>query len=387
MNSCVTYCSRITKALSTTFLDTPFGGFELQRRPRRRNEVLQAWDAADRYLLNAIAEAPPAPGSRLLLVNDQFGALAVALADYECVSWSDSAVAHLAASENCSANGRRSPQILSSCERPEGDFAAVLYRLPRNHSYMRFQLQQISTLIARPEAFVAATMAKYLDAPTMAVFSNSLGEAAASLAWKKARLIRLQQLHGEPAIDDDWLSFQCPELEISLGNRANVFSRAKLDRGSRLLISALDKLNPPEHLADLGCGNGLLGIAAARRWPAAALHFFDESYMAVDSARRNVANNLSAVDANFYATDCLQGYTGAPLDLVLCNPPFHQEQQIGDHIARQMFIDSYRQLRPGGQLCVVGNRHLGYHTILKKRFGNCQVIHSDAKFVVLLAEK
>ncbi len=212
--------------MSNTQLETAFGSLALQRRPRRRNEVLQAWDAADRYLLNTLAESPPAPGSRLLLVNDQFGALAAALADYDCISWSDSAVAHLATADNCSANQRRTPQILSSCERPGGDFAAVLYRLPRNHSYMRFQLQQIAALLDGPETFLAATMAKYLDAPTMAVFSNSIGEAAASLAWKKARLIRLQQLHGEPEIDDDWLSFQCPELEISLGNRANVFSRA-----------------------------------------------------------------------------------------------------------------------------------------------------------------
>lgn len=373
--------------MGETQLDSPFGRLSLQRRPRRRNEVLQAWDAADRYLLNSLAENPPPAGSRLLIVNDAFGTLANALADYECVSWSDSAVAHLACADNCADNQRRRPLFLSSCDRPEGRFERVLYRLPRNHAFMRQQLQQIAPLLDDPAHFIGACMAKYLDAATMAVFTQAIGEPSASLAWKKARLIHLSTVHPPTGVEDDWLAFTIPDYQLQLANRANVFSRGKLDRGSRLLVSVMDKLAPPQRLADLGCGNGLLGIMAGRLWPSAELHFFDESYMAIDSARRNVQRNLSDCRANFYATDCLHGIAEGGFDTVVCNPPFHQEQQIGDHIARQMFADSHCHLRPGGQLCVVGNRHLGYHNILRKRFGNCQLLSSDAKFVVLLAQK
>jgi 23S rRNA (guanine1835-N2)-methyltransferase len=35
----------------------------------------------------------------------------------------------------------------------------------------------------------------------------------------------------------------------------------------------------------------------------------------------------------------------------------------------------------------VGNRHLGYHTKVKKVFGNCEMITSNRKFVVLKAIK
>ena len=384
----VIYYSKTDKSLDSTILESPFGNLTLRRRPRRRNEVLQAWDAADRYLLNTLAENPPPAGSRLLIVNDAFGCLAAALSDYDCVSWSDSAVAHLACAENCTDNGRRTPELLSSCDVPSGEFARVLFRLPRNHSYMRYQLQHIAHVIQASEQFIGACMAKYLDSATMAVFPSSIGDAAASLAWKKARLIHLITLSTSEVIDDDCLEFEVDEYSLRLTNRANVFSRGKLDRGSRLLIDALGDLSPPESLADLGCGNGLLGIMASRRWPASQLHFFDESYMAIDSAKRNVRDNLNgAAEARFYAGDCLQGYTGAPFNTIVCNPPFHQEQQIGDHIARQMFIDSYRLLKSGGQFCVVGNRHLGYHKLLQKRFGNCEVLRSDAKFVVLLAQK
>jgi 16S rRNA (guanine1207-N2)-methyltransferase len=52
-----------------------------------------------------------------------------------------------------------------------------------------------------------------------------------------------------------------------------------------------------------------------------------------------------------------------------------------------MFRDSHKHLIEGGALCVVGNRHLGYHVLLKKLFGNCETINSDSKFVVLRARK
>ena len=372
--------------MSNTLFDSPFGQFQLQRRPRRRNEVLQAWDNSDHYLLQQLAESPPPSGARLLIVNDSFGALACALSDYDCVAWSDSAVSHLACEENCAANGRRPPVLLSSTEIPSGEFARVLYRLPRNHTLMRYQLQHIAPLLHDTASFCAGIMAKYLNASTLAVVSDCIGDASASLAWKKARLVHLNSLKHDVHIEDDWLPFYSTDYQLQLGNRGNVFSRGKLDRGSRLLIATLSQLNTAERIADLGCGNGLLGLMAARQWPSAHIDFFDESYMAVDSARRNWQENNYNERAAFHAGDCLQAYRGDNFDLILCNPPFHQEQQLGDHIAQQMFADARRFLRPGGQLCVVGNRHLNYHVSLKKRFGNCRVINTDSKFVVLLAE-
>jgi len=48
-----------------------------------------------------------------------------------------------------------------------------------------------------------------------------------------------------------------------------------------------------------------------------------------------------------------------------------------------MFEQAKRSLRNGGELRIVGNRHLGYHLKLKRLFGNCEVLGSDRKFVVL----
>jgi 16S rRNA (guanine1207-N2)-methyltransferase len=52
-----------------------------------------------------------------------------------------------------------------------------------------------------------------------------------------------------------------------------------------------------------------------------------------------------------------------------------------------MFSEARRALRPGGELWVIGNRHLGYHLKLRRLFGNSELVASDAKFVVLRAVK
>ena len=74
-------------------------------------------------------------------------------------------------------------------------------------------------------------------------------------------------------------------------------------------------------------------------------------------------------------------------DIVLCNPPFHQQNAITDHIAWQMFKDAQSLLKKGGQLFVVGNRHLDYPNKLKRLFGNSTTVATNQKFSILSATK
>lgn len=85
--------------------------------------------------------------------------------------------------------------------------------------------------------------------------------------------------------------------------------------------------------------------------------------------------------------DCLANVDEQSADIILCNPPFHQQNATTDHIAWQMFKDSYRALKKGGELRIVGNRQLGYHIKLKRIFGNEKLIASNEKFVILSAIK
>ena len=82
---------------------TPFGAYKLQRLPRQKDDTLRAWDAADENLLNTLSEYAITP-DQLLICNDAFGALSVALHKFHPTSWSDSTLAHKALRKNLAEN-------------------------------------------------------------------------------------------------------------------------------------------------------------------------------------------------------------------------------------------------------------------------------------------
>lgn len=67
-------------------LESPFAQLDLIRQPEQQNEPLQAFDAADEYLLNHLAEQALPVNSRVLVLNDSFGALAISLVNTMKVS-------------------------------------------------------------------------------------------------------------------------------------------------------------------------------------------------------------------------------------------------------------------------------------------------------------
>ena len=105
------------------------------------------------------------------------------------------------------------------------------------------------------------------------------------------------------------------------------------------------------------------------------------------STRINQEKNIPNAKSSIYAGDGLKQVEEGSLDLVICNPPFHQQHTISADLAHSMFQDAYRSLKLGGELWIVANRHLGYHIHLKRLFGHCSVEESDKKFVILRSIK
>ena len=83
-----------------TLCRTPYGDFQLQRYPSRRDEPLRAWCAADLLLLEELYRRDIA-GASVLAVNDEHGALCVALQARGL--WTDSALTALALAQNLAA--------------------------------------------------------------------------------------------------------------------------------------------------------------------------------------------------------------------------------------------------------------------------------------------
>lgn len=376
---------------------TAFGSYPLQRYPRPtgsadKQQPLRAWDAADEYLLQWLhQQGLPRTAAATLIVNDSFGALTVSLSHTPLWSQSDSVLAQLGCRANLAANAIPADdiQLLDSLQAPTAAIELALVKIPKSLALLEDQLYRLRPLLSPGAKVVGAGMTKTIHNSTLQLFARVLGPTHTSLAQKKARLIFCQPAPQDWRGDSPYPSYYPLEnTELTLCNHAAVFSRAGLDIGSRFLLQNLPDLGATREIIDLGCGNGVLGLMAKRQWPGLHCHFYDESHMAIASARHNIEAAFgSTAGCEFSVNDCLRGVPANSADAILNNPPFHQQQVVGDHIAWQMFRDSHRVLRRGGLLCVVGNRHLGYHSKLQRLFGNCEVSASNRKFVILQARK
>lgn len=373
-------------------LHAPQGSFELARYPRDKKDPLRAWDAADEYLLRQLhEEGLPDKHQRLGILNDGFGALSLALAHQHPLSISDSWLSHQGTLANLKRNSLPADlvRLLSGLQPIPGPLDLVLIKVPKSLSLLEYQLHQLRPALQRDSIIMGAGMSRHIHNSTLQLFERIIGPTHTSLARKKARLIHCRQgVSTDPEMNPWPKQYQLENTEFSITNHANVFSNSRLDIGSRFFLQHLPRLDAACSIIDLGCGNGVVGLMAAYINPQAELMFVDESYMAVASAKINFHAALGQTrKAEFIVNDGLDGVAAASADLILLNPPFHQQHAIGDATAWRMFRQSRHCLKSGGELRIIGNRHLGYQAKLKRIFGNCSLVASNSKFVICSALK
>lgn len=373
-------------------MSVPQGEFKLARYPIRPKEQFRAWDAADEYLLNAVAgeadiaiEAPELRG-RNVIMNDSFGALSVALSEHNPTLVSDSHLTLVAAAHNMTAN-RKTDTIETRRSTDELPFPLdlVLLKVPKSLSFLEDQLHQVRAASHPGTVVIAAGMARHIHTSTLELFSSILGPTNTSLAKKKARLIfPTIDLELEPGASS-WPQSFTTSGGLVVHSHAGVFGGAKLDAGTRFLLDNPPLVPEEARLVDLGCGNGVLGAAFAQY--DTEVSFLDKSFLALRSAEETYAAAHPGNKARFVAGDGADEVSDDSVDVVVNNPPFHDDQALAEATAWKMFNDAYRILKPGGEFRVVGNRHLGYHAKLSKIFGNRKTVASDKRFVVLSARK
>ncbi len=391
----------------TQLYKTPFGEFSIKRVPDN-DKNLQAWNSADLYILNQLFEWVQSgrlnlKKARILIMNDAFGALATPLSKFSCDSYSDSFICHDATTQNINYNcpdNLEKLTFIKSTSNLDTKYDLVLFKEAKNQTFLKCEMLKLAGHLNPGAIIVGGIMARNLQKNTLDMLSRVVGPAHASLAWKKSRLIFVtpeQSSNGSKPgaydLDKCLSTFKVDDLNALIYNQANVFSRSKLDIGTRFFLHNFPDKKQYKNIIDLGCGNGVLSLKAAQLNPQAFISCIDESYMAVASTKMTLEANIQTRPLNiqYIEANALSDYSDLDehekADLILCNPPFHQQHVVGDAIAWQMFKQSKRVLRRGGELWIVGNRHLGYHLKLKKIFGNQMLIATSNKFVVIKAVK
>lgn len=383
----------------TDRMTTPSAELMLARFPEDSRDQLRAWDASDEYLLKHLADSGQALDGTVVVVGDRWGALSTALQAHAPVQITDSFLTREATRANLARNGADdgSVRLLTTQDAVPERVDVLLVRVPKSLALLEDQLLRLAPSVHEGTVVIGTGMVKEIHTSTLKLFERIIGPTRTSLAEKKARLIFCTPNPGIVPSANPWpLSYTLPDgvgpvSGRTVVNEAGVFCAERLDIGTRFFLQHLPYGRGAGRVVDLGCGNGVVGTAVALARPESEVLFVDESYQAVASAeatyRVNTDDTAEHGKAEFRVDDGLNGVPEDSVDLVLTNPPFHSHQATTDATAWRMFVGARRALRPGGELWVVGNRHLGYHVKLRRLFGNSELVASDAKFVVLKAVK
>lgn len=355
----------------------PFTTAKLERIPASKE--LQAWNAADELLLERLPEVDRKQGG-ILMVNDAFGALAVALGEAIADWWSDSAMARQALEQNCGFNQVKIPRCIESPDDLQGPYPIVVVHLPKSLALFEWQLSQIIDRLSPDGQIYVLGMVKHLSKGHQKAMERWFNEINPGRAVKKARCVELakpkrQSTPVQPT------RYQAPN-GLSLVNHPGSFSEKGLDPGALAFLQYFDQLPVAAPVVDLGSGNGILGLSYLKLHPEARIIGIDESAQAVRSALDSArANNLSGA-VTIYHNNGLRNLGLENFSLILCNPPFHQQTSLTTNIAHRMFEEAAQAMAAQGELWVVGNRHLNYHQDLKRWFKSVTPVSRHPKFVV-----
>lgn len=163
-----------------------------------------------------------------------------------------------------------------------------------------------------------------------------------------------------------------------------VFSGDGLDDGTALLLDHLPDL-VGKRVLDLGCGNGPIGIAAARGG-AALVTMTDVNLLAVAAVRENIAR-AGATNATAVASDLYGAIHDQRFDVILCNPPFHAGQRVDLDIAQQIVRQAPSVLADDGEIVLVANRFLAWDKALRETFGASERVAETERYHVLSARQ
>ncbi|MGB9741222.1 MAG: class I SAM-dependent methyltransferase [Candidatus Bathyarchaeia archaeon] len=165
---------------------------------------------------------------------------------------------------------------------------------------------------------------------------------------------------------------------------SGVFSKKRVDLGTRLLVESMI-LPENGYVLDVGCGYGVVGIAAASLNPKLHVIMVDVNDRAVWLTRQNIEAN------NVYNAIVKRGYLYEPVkelkfNCILSNPPVSAGMKtvkaIVSEAPEHMTKKATFQMVLRSKVC--GKR---IHNIFQEAFGNFAVHARKSGYRVLIAEK
>ena len=157
-----------------------------------------------------------------------------------------------------------------------------------------------------------------------------------------------------------------------------VFSKRKLDYGSRLLIEALIEENLSGSMLDVGCGYGVIGIILSSFFSDLNVNMIDVNRRGIHLAEMNMKlNNIRA--AVFYSN--VYDNISKKYDYIITNPPI----RAGKKVVYDILFNSKKYLNDNGCLYFVINKNQGAKTVMSllNKEASIEVLKKDKGFFVI----
>jgi ribosomal protein L11 methyltransferase len=185
--------------------------------------------------------------------------------------------------------------------------------------------------------------------PSRVRAAAAMPEAQWRDAWKK--YFRVSRLTRQFVVVPSWESFSPGPDDVVIDLDPGMAFGTGTHASTRLVLEEMQAIadagGAPRRILDVGCGSGILAIAAVKRWPGATCLAIDNDPQATAATQDNAAKN-GVTDRIVTSTAPLAGAdeVSAPCELVLAN--------IQANVLRELRAALIAQTAPGGTLILSG---------------------------------
>jgi ribosomal protein L11 methyltransferase len=186
---------------------------------------------------------------------------------------------------------------------------------------------QVASALAETRDAVArwAAGGAALD-PARVRTASAMPEAEWRDAWK--RYFKVSRLTRQFVVVPSWIQYAAEPGDVVIDLDPGMAFGTGTHASTQLVLEELQRLADdglePDRILDVGCGSGILSIAAVKRWPGARCIAIDNDPIAVAATLENAAHNQVAVGAAITPLGEIQG----TFPLVLANIQAHVLREL-----------------------------------------------------------
>lgn len=178
------------------------------------------------------------------------------------------------------------------------------------------------------------------------------------------------------------INFSFNDKNFSLYTDNGVFSKDKLDYGTRILLENIDINNLKGRVLDLGCGIGVVGIILGTLNKNISIDMVDINERAISLTKDNVKFNN--INNNVFVSNVYSNINGK-YNFIITNPPI----RAGKEVVRKFLLGGYDYLTDDGILYFVMRKDHGVKSMIKELVNiyEVDIINKEKGFYIVSLTK